>query len=210
MRLSNRIFASWLVASALAWGQNPQVNEHPSALVRVSFTSLILGDSGSYRQICFSFDRTGRYELRRVTMKVSTERTQGSAVYDKVVSGPPHTELVRGFMFASESEKLEKLLADSDFLKFTTSTPKMTALQRGAEDFVAEVPREKGVQRVVMRDADGENPFPRSVQEIVNWLQDFKAENAKPLDVSADICPRDALSDALSGHGFISLYGPTR
>jgi hypothetical protein len=207
MGLSKRILiTSCLIASALAWGQDAQVNESSSAFVRVSFTSFILGDSRSYRKICFSFDRTGHYELERVTMKVSTKRSQGSPVYNSSVSGPSHTELVQGSMFAGDLQKLEKLLADSDFMKVTASTPEMTALQKGSEDFVAEVPRENGVQRVAMRDADGENPFPRSVQEIVNWLQHFKAENAKPLNVLGGICPKDAWS----GHMLNSVQGHTR
>jgi hypothetical protein len=199
MGLSKSILiTSCLVTSALAWGQNAQVNESSSAFVRVSLTSYILGDSGSYRKICFSFDRTGHYELARVTMKLTTKRSQGSPVYNGSSSGPRHTELVQGSMFAGDLQKLEKLLADSDFMKVTASTPEITALQKGAEDFVAEVPRENGMQRVVMRDADGENPFPRSVQEIVNWLQHFKAENAEPLNVLGEICPKDAWSDVLN------------
>jgi hypothetical protein len=87
---------------------------------------------------------------------------------------------------------LEKLLADPEFLRLAASAPNI--LRKGAETFVAEVPREDQVQRVVMSDADGENPLPRSAKRIVNWLQHFKAEGAKPLDVSAeDICPSAAL-----------------
>ena len=54
--------------------------------------------------------------------------------------------------------------------------------------------RNMNVRRVVLSDADRENPFPRSANKIVNWLQHFKAEGAEPLDVSAqDICPTGTL-----------------
>lgn len=184
--------ASWLLASALAWCQHPQVNGRTSILVRMSFTSSWVPKGfGSFPQICFSVDRAGHYEMRRVTIKASTEPLRGSPD-TKLLVGTPHTELVQGIMPASELEKLEKLLADSEFLKLTASAPNI--LRKGAETFVAEVPRANGVQRVVMSDADGENPFPHSVEGIVNWLEHFKAEGAEPLDVSAqDICPSGAL-----------------
>lgn len=171
---------------------------------------MVLGFSGSEQQICFSVDRTGHYQMLREIRRVITERTQGSPVYNKAVSFPPHTELFQGIMLASELEKFEKLIANSEFVKITASAPKWNSLQKGAEDFVAEVPRENGVQHVVMRNSDGEDPFPRSVQEIINWLQQFKTENAEPLDVSKnkwDVCPRNEfLDEFFSKHSFNNLH----
>jgi hypothetical protein len=194
MQFSKRylVVTSLLLASTLAWGQQPQINQRTSLLVRMSFTSSWVPQGfGSLPQICFSVDRTGHYEMRRLTIKVSTESPQASPD-TKLLLGTPYTELLQGTLLASELEKLEKLLADPEFLKLAASAPNI--LRKGAETFVAEVPREDQVQRVVMSDADGENPLPRSANRIVNWLQHFKAEGAKPLDVSAeDICPSAAL-----------------
>ncbi len=210
MRLSKRLvlFAGWLLASALAWGQNRQVNGRQSIPIRMSFRSESWGltGSGSFQQTCFSVDgRTGHYEMQRVTMTVtvSPAPTQGSPIAGSS-SGPPHTEQVQGIMFASELQSLQKLLAGSEFLKLAAQEPKGTVLHKGADDFVAEVPRENGVQRVVARDEGGESPFPRSVQEIVSWLQHFKAENTEPFDVSEDICP-DMFVE-MRGHTFIDLH----
>lgn len=146
MRLSKRILiASWLVASAFAWGQNTQDNERSPVPVLRKFMSsiMVLGFSGSEQQICFSVDRTGHYQMLREIRRVITERTQGSPVYNKAVSFPPHTELFQGIMLASELEKFEKLIANSEFVKITASAPKWNSLQKGAEDFVAEVPSRK-------------------------------------------------------------------
>jgi len=186
------VAALLLLASTLVWGQQPQINQRTSLLVRMSFTSSWVPQGfGSFPQICFSIDRTGHYEMRRLTMKVSTEPPKGSPD-DKLILGTPYTELLQGTLPASELEKLQKLLADPEFLKLAASAPNI--LRKGADTFVAEVPREGYVQRIVISDADGENPFPRSANRIVNWLQRFKAEGAKPLDVSAeDICPSAAL-----------------
>jgi hypothetical protein len=177
VRFSKRyiVVTSVLLASTLAWGQQPQINGRTSVLVRMSFTSSWVVDYGDegFPQICFSVDRTGHYRMRRLTTKGNTELLQGTL--------PP-----------KEMRKLEKRLQDPEFRGLARSSGGI--LRKGAETFVAEVPRENGVQRVVMSDADNENPFPRSAERIVNWLQHFKAEGAEPLDVSAeDICPSGAL-----------------
>jgi hypothetical protein len=194
MRFSKSYFAaaSFLLASTLVWGQHSQNDQRTSLLVRMSFTnSWVTQGLGRFPQICFSVDRDGHYEMRRLTMKSSSESPQASPD-DKSLPGTPYTELLQGTLSAGELEQLEKLLADPEFLKLAASAPNI--LRSGAETFVAEVPRDDYVQRVVMSDADGENPFPRSANRIVNWLQHFKAEGAKPLDVSAeDICPRGSL-----------------
>jgi hypothetical protein len=190
MRPSTRfiIIASWFLASALAWGQLPIVPaDHDRALLaRLSFTSTWVADYGDegFPQICLSVDHTGHYRMRRLT-------TKGNA--GVFVQGTLHPELLQGTLPLNQLRKLEKLLQDPDFRSLTV--PYFGGLLRkGAETFVAEVPREDGVQRVVMSDADRENPFPRSADRIVSWLQHFKAESAEPLDVSAqDICPRGGL-----------------
>jgi hypothetical protein len=120
--------------------------------------------------------------MRRMTIK-------GNANF---VDGTPHTELLQGTLPPKELKKLEMMLHDPEFRTLPKSGGGI--LLKGAETFVAEVPRVGEVQRVVTSDADGENPFPPSAQRVINWLQRFKAEGAEPLDVSApDICPSGAL-----------------
>jgi hypothetical protein len=59
---------------------------------------------------------------------------------------------------------------------------------------VVDVARERNVQRVVVTNADDNNPFPASVQRLVKWLGQFKAEDAEPLNESeADVCPSATL-----------------
>jgi hypothetical protein len=190
MRVSTRFITSVLLASVLAWGQQPQIKEWAFVLVRMSFTSTWVSDFGDkdFPQICFSVDHTGRYQMRRLTTNWVRQKKGNS----ELLEGTPHTELLQGTLPPMELTKLEKLLGDREFRQLTSSAP--TILKEGGETFVAEVPRENGVQRIVMSDADRENPFPRSADRIVNWLQHFKAQGAEPLDVSAqDICPSGAL-----------------
>jgi hypothetical protein len=185
MRFSMKHFlmASVLLASTFAWGLQPQISGPASLLARMSFaSSWVPSGFGSFPQICFSVDRSGHYEMRRMTIKGNAE----------IVEGTPHTELLQGTLPPKELKKLEVMLHDPEFRTLPKSSGSI--LLRGAKTFVAEVPRASGAQRVVVSDTDGENPFPPSAQRIVNWLQRFKAEGAEPLDVSApDICPSGAL-----------------
>ena len=201
MRFSTRliVIASVVLASAFVSGQETAIVGGTSPLlVRMSFTSFWAADYGpegmeGSPRICFSVNRNGHYLMRRLTTKVSTESLQETPHGKvKILLGTPHTELLQGTLSSGELEKLKKLLEDPDFRKLTGSSPRL--LLKGAETFVAEVPREDGVQRVVRSDADGENPLPRSAERIVNWLQHFKADGAEPLDVSdQDICPSGAI-----------------
>jgi len=177
------LMASVLLASTFAWGQQPQIGGPASLLARMSFTSSwVTSRFESFPQICISVDRSGQYQMRRVTMKGNAE----------FVEGTPHTELLQGTLPPRELKKLEMMLHDPEFRTLPKSGGGI--LLKGAETFVAEVPRASGAQRVVVSDTDRENPFPPSAQRIVNWLQRFKAEGAEPLDVSAlDICPSGAL-----------------
>jgi hypothetical protein len=194
MRISKRFFvvASTLLASTFALGQL-QHNSGKSLLVRMSFTSTWVNDIGDrdFPQICLSVDEDGHYEMRRLTMKIKSEPAEGN-LQTKLLPETPRTELLQGTLPPSEVVALRKLLGNREFMKLTASAPRI--LRNGGETFVAEVPRDNGVRRVVLSDADRENPFPRSANKIVNWLQHFKAEGAEPLDVSAqDICPTGTL-----------------
>jgi len=203
MRFSKRHFvmASVILASTLCCGQQPQINAREingfsPLLVRMSFAST-WGADYEYPflpvpKICFSVDHNGRYQMRRLTMKIIDEPLPATPNAKPSLLFRPSVELLQGTLPPGELGKLEKLLEDPDFLKITGSTPNI--LRQGAETFVAEVPRENGVQRAVLSDADGENPFPHSAEKIVNWLRHFKAEGGMPLNVSEeDICPSATL-----------------
>jgi hypothetical protein len=90
----------WLLASALAWGQLAPAKgrEIDGPLFRMSFTSSRLAGEGFFifPQICFSVDHTGHYQMRRLTMKVSAESSQG-----KIFRMAP--ELLQGTLPAGEA-----------------------------------------------------------------------------------------------------------
>jgi len=188
MRLWTRFaaIASWFLVSALGWGQLYAVpaDRDRDLLARLSFASTWAVDNASKAspQICFSVDLAGHYRMRRLTTKGGADFLQGS----------PHPEVVRGTLQPKELRKLGRLLGDPDFRNLDGSFGGL--VRKGAETFVAEVPRESGVQRIVVSDPDRENRFPDSVSRIVSWLQDFEAVGAEAVDVSSqDICPSGAL-----------------
>jgi hypothetical protein len=185
---SSVVMASMLVVSTLAWGQLAQIDGTRSMNARMSFTSSWVDDFGDrdLPQVCFSVADTGHYQLRRKAMKTNGDPVQGSP-HSNLLRKTPHPELLQGTLSPSEPRELRKLFGDRGFLTLTTSAP--IILRKGAETFVAEVPRENGVQRVVMTDADNEHPLPPLINKIVDWIQDFKAEGAKPLGVRVGSLP---------------------
>ena len=211
-----RFFAGFIVivsvflASALAWGQtqmnaSTSVPVRTSLLVRMSFASTWEEQDGfgNSPQICFSVDRTGHYQMRRLTkLRRSIKKDNAEIIEETLIP-----ELIRGTLPPNELAKLEKLLEDPEFLRLSGPVPNL--LREGAETLVAEVPRENGVQRVVASDADRANPLPRSASEIVNWLKHFKAENAEPLDVSTqDICPSRAVQPVRPTNALLEPASP--
>jgi hypothetical protein len=194
---SHVVLASVLLASTFTWAQQYQTVGPTSLLARMSFTSSWMpqGFPRSSPQICFSVDRSGNYEMQRVTQKVSTETLHGlpdSKEDAKRIFRGPQTEVVQGTLSPDELKTLVTLLQDREFRTLSRSTGGIVL--KGAETFVDVVPRASGVQRVVASDRDRESPLPQSVQGIVSWLWQFKPEGATPIDASAqDICPHGAV-----------------
>jgi hypothetical protein len=110
----------------------------------------------------------------------------------KILRETPSMETLQGVLAPGELKRLAQLFDDPEFRSLKRSSGGL--LRKGADVFVAEVPRENEVQRVVWSDTDGENPFPRPASRVLRWLQNFKTAGAQPLDVSEeDICPSAAL-----------------
>jgi hypothetical protein len=115
------VVLSALLASTLGWGQEAQANQ-TSLLVRMSFSSSwIPQGSANFPQICFSVDRSGHYEMRRLTMKVSSDSPKENPDR-KLVIGTPYSELLQGTLSPGELGKLEKFLEDPEFVKFQLYT----------------------------------------------------------------------------------------
>jgi hypothetical protein len=192
MRFSKRqiVLSAAILAATFAWGQQPDVHlpADSSLLVRMSFASswefhgFVTGP-----QVCFSVNRSGHYQMRRVTTKTTIEPREG-APNGKAVVETPQTEYLQGTLAVRDLENLKKFVGDPNLLKLTVVPPSI--VRKGGETFVAEIANGSRTRRIVVSDADGENPFPDSAEKIVDWLEGFKAEGARPLDVSTeDICP---------------------
>jgi hypothetical protein len=163
--------ATMFLAPTFTCAQLLQAKDQTNQLARLSLSStspIAAGEKG-FPQVCFSVDRDGRYQMSRLTSEGGRELLQGTVLPGKL-------------------KKLEELLGDSEFISVGSSGG---LLRNSAQAFAAEVPREKGTLRIFISDTDTENPFPRSVRRVANWLQNFNPEDAEPFETSVpDICPR--------------------
>lgn len=160
-----------LLASVTAW---PQQDSHPlngSSIARFSYNStwpIEYGDKES-PQICFALQQDGNFQMQRLTSKGTTE-------------------LVGGTVSAIELKKLDHLLEAPEFRSLASSVG--SVIFSGGESFVAELSNENGGHRIFLANPDRERPFPSSAAAIISWLQRFRPEGSKPLDISEpDICP---------------------
>ena len=69
-------------------------------------------------------------------------------------------------------------------------------LRQGSESFIAEVPRQSGLQRLLWMIPDAQSRFSKPVADIVDWLRDFQPKGATtllPTDFP-DVCPQVGIS----------------
>jgi hypothetical protein len=184
MRQSMKLFlGAFLLATAVAWSQEPYHTLNPDLLVRLSYES---GWPG--QQICISVSQDGDYRIV-VPGRVDTVRLHGKMSEDQLLS-------------------LKNMLTAPGFRSLSPNDASM--IRNHAENFRAEIWRVEMPPAFKLLDApaaqlrtppapprqmhwlnaDDENPFPAPIAKIVDWMQNFKPKNAKPLDSSfGDICP---------------------
>ena len=122
-------------------------------------------------QICFEVSRSGQYRLLRQTDRGYT--------------------VVGGDLSDEEMSRLGKKLKDLDL----SVEGRGKLVFRGSESFVVEVSGARGaIVRSVWINPDRQQPFPSAVAAIVDWLQTFKPEAARPVGQSEleeePICPQ--------------------
>jgi hypothetical protein len=142
-----------------------------SLWARLSYTSTYVADGNapSSPHICLELQRSGRYRISKLT-KGAVEDLQGKLSQEQV---RVLAEMLDGLDFASSGGAL---------------------VRRGSESFVAEIVRGEENVHLLWIDPDHERPLPKSAARVVRWLQEFRADGARPLMVpeySANpICPR--------------------
>jgi len=149
----------------------------PDILARFSYNAFTT-------QICFAVTLDGAYRMVR-----STEDT---------LDGP---QRLRGKLSKKEFQELDALL-DAPGFKGQTSN-QAGLIRQNAENFAAEItiPSSKGeahdrTQRLQWLNADGESPFPASIDKLVAWMRNFQPKNARSFTYEEfpNVCPSIGLS----------------
>ena len=120
--------------------------------------------------ICFSVWQDGHYRILRNSKP-----------------GPPI--LIQGNMSMEQLQQLKSWLDTPDFLALAGVRGGL--VRKGTENFIAEVPREDKVQRVVLMITDNHPRFPKPVTDIIDWMRKFKDVSATQMQPTGfiDVCP---------------------
>jgi len=167
------IIATLVTFPSLA--QNSGTNDENASLVaRLSYNStwFVSADQKTSPRICFAVFKDGRYRMLRRTADGKGQRLQGT-------------------ILPEELRQIEGMLDAPGFRALAGQRGPFIVLA-GSETFIAEVPREVGVQRVLWMNPDREEPFPKPAAEVIDWLQSFEPKHAETLVDTEfpDVCPQ--------------------
>jgi len=167
------IFATLITAPSFA--QNNGTNDENSALVALlsyNSTWFVGADQKKSPRICFAVFKDGSYRMLRTTADGKVQRVQG-------------------IIEPEELRQIEVLLETPGF-RALAGQRGGGIVRSGSETFMAEVPRDVGIQRVHWMNPDREHPFPQAAAEVVDWLQSFEPKHAEKLVDTEfpDVCPQ--------------------
>ncbi|MGB8062033.1 MAG: hypothetical protein WCF26_09075 [Candidatus Sulfotelmatobacter sp.] len=174
--------AAILVAALLGFCVSVSAQEiyrlhDPDILARLSYNTVTT-------QICLAVTLDGAYRMVR-----STEDT---------LEGP---QRLQGELSRKEFQELDALLDAPGFKVLGSNHAGL--IRQNAENFAAEIPApgSKGEaddrkRRLQWLNADGESPFPASIEKLVSWMKNFQPENAHSFTYEEfpDVCPSIGLS----------------
>lgn len=167
-----------LLASGL-WAQEAK-HATPQILARISYDNSGVIEEQGIRHICIAVSVNGDYRIVRSMDQGKTQRLEGKI--------PP--EQFQQFRKAIESPELRALSGNHGGL-----------IRQESERFAAELVRpgpprlEDKSKRVEWLNADGEDPFPKSVARVVEWLKGFDPKDGKIFTYAdyPDVCPSGGL-----------------
>ena len=175
MRLSSMVaLATLIFVVSLASAAQSIPHQSDTILTRLSYSNSYPwnGTEPEYPRVCFALYADGHYRLSRLTQdgRVALEGTLSQRQLHRLL------KLTEGF--------------DAEFSGGDI-------VRQGAEMLLVDVMNGDKAVRHQWTNPDRRHPFPRAAIEIVEWLQNFKAEGASPLtlrDLGAEpICPPGSL-----------------
>lgn len=158
-------------AAVLAANDNPQISK-TAPPVRLSYSNSWVHAGEKYSpKICLSVWPDGHYRILRM-------------------NDLHQTQLLGGVLPPEQLQQLRSLLDAPDFRALSGTRGGL--LREGAENFIAEVPREGSLQRLVWMIPDGESKYSKPVADIISWVQSFQPKGAEVLLRTdfPDVCPQ--------------------
>jgi hypothetical protein len=176
-RLGAILIATVLGMSAGLSAQEIYRLHDPDTLARLSYNTFTT-------QICLAVTLDGSYRILRLT--------------EDTLDGP---QRLQGKLSKKEFQELEARLNSPGFKSLGNNHAGL--IRQNAENFVAEipVPGSKGhaddrTRRRQWLNADGESPFPATIEKLVSWMRNFQPKNARSFTYEEfpDVCPSPGLS----------------
>ena len=190
------LVTAFVLVTAIAWAQGPYLAVDPDLRMRLSDPDLLVRLSYERwpgQQTCISVFQDGDYRI------ITPSNTTGDRLR------------LKGKMADDQLLRLKKMLAAPGFRSLSSNAAGM--IRDHAENFRAEVSRVEQFEgdktqvhpgtlpppprRLHWLNADDESPFPAPIAKLVDWMENFKAKNAKPFDdreFREDVCPSVGLS----------------
>jgi hypothetical protein len=180
------LFTAFLLATAVAWAQEPYHSPDPDLLVRLSY------ERWPGQKICVSVSQDGEYHIVAPSYKsVDPVQLKGKLTDDQLL-------------------QLKKMLTAPAFRSLSPN--EAGVIRDHSENFRAEIWRVEMPPAFRLLDTptghprtppgpprqmhwlnpDDESPFPTPIGKLIDWMESFKPKNAKPFDdseFSLDVCP---------------------
>jgi hypothetical protein len=177
-RFAGAILVATLVGISVSSSAQEIYRLHdPDTLARLSYNTVTT-------QICFAVTLDGAYRIVR-----STEDTH---------DGP---QRLQGKLSKKEFHEFEALLNSPGFKSLGSNHAGL--IRQNAENFAAEIPvpsingdADDRTRRLQWLNADGESPFPVTIEKLVSWMRNFQPKNARSFTYEEfpDVCPSPGLS----------------
>ncbi len=172
------IAGSLLISSGL-WAQEVYRPPDPDLLAKLSYDISTIVKEAGVQHVCLAVSRGEEYRIVRLFSDGTTQRLHGK-------------------LTKQQFEQLKSLLGSADFRVLSGSH--VGLIRRDSQSFAAEISksewrREDGEQKLQWLDGDGENPFPGSVANVVDWLKHFEPKDGKLFEYAdyPDVCPSGGL-----------------
>ena len=182
------LIAAILLVASVSIPQEATPSADAALMARLSYDNSGFAQPGSMMHVCFAVSKDGDYRIVRSLDDGQTQRLHGN-------------------MPKEDFRQLTNLLEAADFRDLSGNGGGL--VRQEAETFAAEIAvsgrwhddgqgtkwLEPESWRLRWLNADGEEPFPSPVANVVDWLKRFEPKNAKRFENSEfpDVCPSGGL-----------------